>query len=68
MISKEQLRTTQVLINGEWETCIMSQLEKGDVIRMFEPNGDPVTAPDGCTLFEVQSPATIEVDTKKNDE
>ena len=65
MIPKEQLRTTQVLQDGEWVSVVISQLEKGDVIRMFEPTGEAVAAPDGNTIFIVQGPAEIEVETKK---
>jgi hypothetical protein len=38
-----ELRKVQILRNGEWIDSEFKEIKDGDVFRLFEPDGDPVT-------------------------
>lgn len=62
MIEKESVRRIEVLQGGDWIECRMSQIEQGDVFRMFESTGEPVLGPGGEPRFKALGPASIQVD------
>ena len=65
MIPLEKLRKTEVQQpDGSWLGVQFSQLEPGDIMRQFEPDGSPVTWL-GNPLFVVRSFATVETDSHK---
>ena len=41
--------------SGQWVACHMEQLEIGDVVRMFHPDGAEVKDLDGETVWHVTS-------------
>ena len=42
MFDRNKIRRIEVQLNGQWVAAHMEQLEKGDTVRMFEPDGTPV--------------------------
>jgi hypothetical protein len=38
----KQLRKIEVFKNGQWNAILMQDVKMGDVIRMFEPDGERV--------------------------
>ena len=49
------LRRTEVLKEGTWEEISFSNLKKNDVVRMFEPTGEPVLIEDKYAEWRVVS-------------
>lgn len=52
----DELRTVQRLVDNEWITVRMSELQPGDTMRMLEPSGEIVLGRDGETTFCVVAP------------
>lgn len=50
---KAELRKIQRRLDDSWEQVRMSELVSGDVIRMFEPTGEPVSDVEGILLLKV---------------
>lgn len=62
MISREQIRKTEVQqADGSWQEVLFSQIEPGDILRQFEPDGTPVEW-EGKTIFKALSHVALEVD------
>lgn len=40
-------RKVEVYQNGGWVMCHPSEIKRGDLYRMYEPNGEPVLDEDG---------------------
>jgi hypothetical protein len=69
MLSQNQLRRVEALVDGRWvELKSIGQLETGDIFRMFEPDeskvrrGKPVKNNKGGTRFIVEESAYIKAD------
>lgn len=60
MLKLTAMRTFEVHVNGKWEPALMSQLEPGDVFRMFEPSGELVQDQRGDTTFKVENHPALE--------
>ena len=42
MRALEECRRTQVLVDGAWQDAKWEQIDAGDIIRMFNPDGTPL--------------------------
>lgn len=49
------MRIVQRLVIGEWQDCEFGELKKGDVFRMFEPDGYAVSNSLGDRDFQAES-------------
>ena len=53
-MTKEKFRRVEILEDNEWKGIKFSELELGNVIRMFEPDGSPVVMKENdSTIWEV---------------
>ena len=61
MIQKSELRRLEILQDGKWVKAVsIGQLEKGDVFRMFEPDGTQVLNEFGNHSFIALEEAEVE--------
>lgn len=66
MLRQEYCRRIEVWFQGKmWVPVQMQQLEKGDIIRMFEGNGSPVITAEGDAVFICAGNATVSCDPYK---
>lgn len=66
MLTKEKIRLIEIQIDGVWTPTEMGALERGDIIRLTDDNGQTfVKDKDGNTVFEVQDNPTIHVEPYK---
>lgn len=61
MIS-DSLRTVKVLKNGKWLDTEFDRIKKGDIIKMFEPTGEPVRGFAGVTEFKALCDAYMDME------
>ena len=55
----ECTRYAAKIINGRWVDIPFQQIKEGDVFRIFERSGDPVTDQEGNAVFTATSDAYI---------
>jgi hypothetical protein len=67
MIPLEKIRTTEIKTGDGWVKVMFSQIEPGDIIRQFEPDGEPVVYK-GRTEFTAKSHAVLEIIDDEEDE
>lgn len=48
-------RKTEVFKEGAWESIPFHMLVKGNIFRLFEPDGEPVTDTDGTDKWQAVS-------------
>jgi hypothetical protein len=60
MIPLENIRTTEIFTKDGWVKALFSQIEPGDKIRQFEPDGTPVVFK-GKTEFYAKSHVVLEI-------
>lgn len=62
MIPRENIRKTEVQqADGSWVEVLFSQIEPGDILRQFEPDGTLVEW-EGKSEFKALSHVALEVD------
>jgi len=62
MYTSSNSRRFEVQVGDEWVEASLNLIEKGDVIRIFSPNGTPVVCDiTGATLWEVEENPVIKV-------
>jgi hypothetical protein len=64
MVNRSDIRKTEVWIEklGIWSTVVWDQLEKGDVIRMFEVDGTPILGKNGESKMIINKPVALDVE------
>lgn len=67
MLLVSDLRKVEVLQNsGEWvEVQSLGQIEKGDVFRVFESDGEPLLNEDGGAMFIALNEASVDAESYK---
>lgn len=61
-MTEEEYREVYILRGGIWYHEDFKDIEKGDIFKMFDPDGTLVKDPEGCFYFRADS------DTYKHDE
>lgn len=62
MIPTDKLRRLEVKDpSGGWVTAAFGQVEEGDTIRLFEPDGSPVVGRDGLTEFTAVDAPSVRI-------
>ena len=63
MINPETRRVIEVCVNGTWQPTNLGELDSGDIIRMFNPDGSPVVCQEtGAISWTVLEQPKIMVD------
>lgn len=63
MLNRNELRRVEVFNDGKWKRIVsIGQIEKGDIFRAFEPDGEPVVGRNGSRNFVAKDSAGIEAD------
>jgi hypothetical protein len=52
-------RACEVQVGGGWQVTAMAQLRPGDVFRLFEADGAPVTDADGVSRWRALAAAQV---------
>ena len=54
-MTKEEHREVYILKGGVWSHEDFKDIEKGDIFKMFNPDGTPVEYPEGYFYFRADS-------------
>lgn len=55
----EGLRKVQVKRKVGWRSCRLEIIKKGDIFRMFEPDGTPIKHNNGCIIMKANCDAFL---------
>jgi hypothetical protein len=61
-MTSDSCRSVKVLKDGKWLDIEFPQIKHGDIVKLYEPSGEPVRGYGGVTKFQAVSDAYIDIE------